>query len=236
MDYEVVLPAAGSGKRMGAGKNKLFLSLANKPILIHTLEIFQKDRNCTGIYLAVKPEEKDYIQHLLKDYKITKVKGLPNGGKERQHSVHSCLKVMNDVEIVLVHDAARPFISQQVIDRLVETAYEKGAAIAGVRAKDTMKKVQDGIIVETVDRENLWSIQTPQAFRYELLRHAEDVAEKEGFLGTDEAMLVERLGYEIHIVESNYENIKMTTKEDLLFGEAILKNRQMQKEGTSQIF
>lgn len=98
------------------------------------------------------------------------------------------------------------------------------------------EKVQDGIIVETVDRENLWSIQTPQAFRYELLRHAEDVAEKEGFLGTDEAMLVERLGYEIHIVESNYENIKMTTKEDLLFGEAILKNRQMQKEGTSQIF
>lgn len=232
MDYEVVLPAAGSGKRMRAGKNKLFLPLANKPILIHTLEVFEKDPKCTGIYLAVKPEEREYIQNLLNEYGITKVKGLPNGGEERQHSVHACLKVMKNVEIVLVHDAARPFILQSVIDRLVETAYEKGAAIAGVRAKDTMKKVRDGIIVETVERDDLWAIQTPQAFRFELLLHAEDVAEKVGFLGTDEAMLVERLGYEIHIVESSYENIKITTKEDLVFGEAILRNRQLK---TSQI-
>ncbi|MFC5559544.1 2-C-methyl-D-erythritol 4-phosphate cytidylyltransferase [Ureibacillus thermophilus] len=230
MDYEVVLPAAGSGKRMGAGTNKLFLSLADKPILIHTLEVFEKDSKCTGIYLAVKPEEREYIQRLLNEYNITKVKGLPNGGKERQHSVHACLKVMKDVDIVLVHDAARPFILQSVIDRLVETAYEKGAAIAGVRAKDTMKKVREGIIVETVEREDLWAIQTPQAFRFELLRQAEDLAEKVGFLGTDEAMLVERLGHEIHIVESSYENIKITTKEDLIFGEAILKNRQLKTE------
>lgn len=230
MDYEVVLPAAGSGKRMGAGTNKLFLSLADKPILIHTLEVFEKDSKCTGIYLAVKPEEREYIQRLLNEYNITKVKGLPNGGKERQHSVHACLKVMKDVDIVLVHDAARPFILQSVIDRLVETAYEKGAAIAGVRAKDTMKKVREGVIVETVEREDLWAIQTPQAFRFELLRQAEDVAEKVGFLGTDEAMLVERLGHEIHIVESSYENIKITTKEDLIFGEAILKNRQLKNE------
>lgn len=227
MNYEVVLPAAGSGKRMGAGKNKLFLPLMNKPILIHTLEVFQKDHQCTGIWLAVKPEERDYIQDLLKEYEITKVKGLPNGGKERQHSVHSCLKEMENVEIVLVHDAARPFITQPVIDCLVEAAYEKGAAIAGVRAKDTMKKVRDGIIVETVDRDDLWSIQTPQAFRFDLLKRAEDVAEKVGFLGTDEAMLVERLGYEVHIVESTYENVKITTQEDLVFGEAILKKRNL---------
>lgn len=227
MDYEVVLPAAGSGKRMGAGKNKLFLPLGNKPILIHTLEVFEKDQHCTGIYLAVKPEERDYIRQLLKEYGITKVKGLPNGGKERQHSVHACLKIMKEVDIVLVHDAARPFVTHSVINRLVETAYEKGAAIAGVRAKDTMKIVRNGVIVETVNRDDLWAIQTPQAFCYELLRQAEDEAEQTGFLGTDEAMLVERLGHEIHIVESSYENIKITTKEDLLFGEAILKNRQL---------
>jgi|SRR5690554_5294364 len=225
LNYEVVLPAAGSGKRMGAGMNKLFLLLANKPILIHTLEVFQNDEDCTGIWLAVKPEEREYVQELLNKYHITKVKGLPNGGKERQHSVHSCLKEMQEVEIVLVHDAARPFITLPVIDALVKTAYEKGAAIAGVRAKDTMKKVKDGVIVETVDRENLWSIQTPQAFRFDLLYEAEDVAEKVGFLGTDEAMLVERLGHQVHIVESTYENVKITTKEDLVFGEAILKNR-----------
>ena len=225
MQYEVVLPAAGSGKRMGAGQNKLFLLLANKPILIHTLEVFEQDESCTGIWLAVKPEEREYILQLLKEYRITKVKGLPDGGEERQHSVHSCIKAMNQVEIVLVHDAARPFITQEIITSLVKCAMEQGAAIAGVKAKDTMKKVRDGVIIETVDRENLWMIQTPQAFRFDILAEAEDVAEKVGFLGTDEAMLVERLGYPVHIVEASYENLKVTTKEDLVLGEAILKKR-----------
>lgn len=225
MQYEVVLPAAGSGKRMGAGQNKLFLQLADKPILIHTLLVFEQDEACTGIWLAVKDTEREYIQSIMTRYNITKIKGLPTGGAERQHSVHSCIKEMDDVEIVLVHDAARPFITEPIITELVQTAYEKGAAIAGVRAKDTMKIVREGIIKETVDRDCLWMIQTPQAFRFDLLAEAEDVAEKVGFLGTDEAMLVERLGHDVHIVESSYENVKMTTQEDLIFGEAILKAR-----------
>jgi len=225
VQYEVVLPAAGSGKRMGAGQNKLFLELLGKPILIHTLEVFEQDRNCTGIWLAVKPEERVLIQEMLVSYGISKVKGLPDGGAERQHSVHSCMKEMEQVDIVLVHDAARPFITHDIIANLVQSANDFGAAIAGVRAKDTMKKVRDGIIEETVDRESLWMIQTPQAFRFDLIVEAEDVAEKVGFLGTDEAMLVERLGHAVHIVESTYENVKMTTKEDLLFGEAILRRR-----------
>ena len=225
LQYEVVLPAAGSGKRMGAGQNKLFLQLAGKPILAHTLLVFEQDPNCTGIWIAVKDEERDVVQALLKEHRISKVKGLPTGGEERQHSVHSCIKQMKNVNIVLVHDAARPFITEPIIKQLTETAYFQGAAIAGVRVKDTMKVVRDGIIEETIDRELLWSIQTPQAFRFNLLAEAEDVAEKIGFLGTDEAMLVERLGHKIHIVESSYENVKMTTKEDLLFGEAIIANR-----------
>ena len=220
-----MLPAAGSGKRMGAGQNKLFLQLAGKPILVHTLLVFEQDPNCTGIWLAVKDKERTYIQSLLKEHHITKVKGLPTGGEERQHSVHSCIKEMQNVDIVLVHDAARPFITKPIIKQLAETAFFQGAAIAGVRVKDTMKVVRDGIIDETIDRELLWSIQTPQAFRFDLLAEAEDVAEKIGFLGTDEAMLVERLGHKIHVVESSYENVKMTTKEDLLFGEAILASR-----------
>lgn len=226
MQYEVVLPAAGSGKRMGAGQNKLFLELAGKPILVHTLSVFENDPNCTGIWVAVKDEERDFIQSLLVQHGIRKVKGLPTGGDERQHSVHSCIKKMQNVDIVLVHDAARPFITEPIIKNLAETAYFQGAAIAGVRVKDTMKVVRDGIIEETVDRELLWSIQTPQAFRFDLLKEAEDVAEKVGFLGTDEAMLVERLGHQIFVVESSYENIKITTKEDLIFGEVILANRQ----------
>ncbi|EFI66281.1 2-C-methyl-D-erythritol 4-phosphate cytidylyltransferase [Lysinibacillus fusiformis ZC1] len=226
MQYEVVLPAAGSGKRMGAGQNKLFLKLLEKPILVHTLEVFQQDPACTGIWLAVKPEERGFIQKMLEDYRITKVKGLPDGGAERQHSVHSCMKEMQQVDIVLVHDAARPFITHDIIAKLVQNAHNHGAAIAGVRAKDTMKKVSmNGIIEETVDRESLWMVQTPQAFRFELIMEAEDVAEKVGFLGTDEAMLMERLGHQVHIVESSYENVKMTTQEDLVFGEAILRKR-----------
>jgi len=230
LQYEVVLPAAGSGKRMGAGQNKLFLQLAGKPILAHTLLVFEQDTNCTGIWVAVKNEEREIIQSLLNEHRISKVKGLPTGGEERQHSVHSCIKQMKNVGIVLVHDAARPFITESIIKQLVETAYFQGAAIAGVRVKDTMKVVRDGIIEETIDRELLWSIQTPQAFRFDLLAEAEDVAEKVGFLGTDEAMLVERLGHKIHVVESSYENVKMTTKEDLLFGEAILANRMKKDE------
>lgn len=226
--YEVVLPAAGSGKRMGAGHNKLFLQLAGVPILIHTLRVFEQDQSCTGIWLAVKDEERTFIESLLTTYNIKKVKGLPTGGQERQHSVHSCIKEMHAVDIVLVHDAARPFITVPTIEQLTATAFEKGAAIAGVRAKDTMKIVREGIIKETVDRDSLWMIQTPQAFRFELIKEAEDVAEKVGFLGTDEAMLVERLGHEVHIVESSYENVKMTTQEDLIFGEAILNRRARQ--------
>lgn len=225
MRYEVVLPAAGSGKRMGAGQNKLFLTLVDKPILVHTLLVFEQDENCTGIWLAVKDEERALVQSLLAKYAITKVKGLPTGGAERQHSVHSCIKEMQAVEVVLVHDAARPFIKVPTITELTNVAYHKGAAIAGVRAKDTMKVVENGLIKETVDRDSLWMIQTPQAFRFDLLAQAEDVAEKVGFLGTDEAMLVERLGHEIHIVESSYENVKMTTQEDLIFGEAIIHRR-----------
>lgn len=226
MRYEVVLPAAGSGKRMGAGQNKLFLTLVDKPILVHTLAVFERDENCTGIWLAVKDEEREFIESLLANYHIKKVKGLPTGGAERQHSVYSCIKEMQAVEVVLVHDAARPFITIPTITQLATIAYKKGAAIAGVRAKDTMKIVEHGLIKETVDRDSLWMIQTPQAFRFDLLAEAEDVAEKVGFLGTDEAMLVERLGHDIHIVESSYENVKMTTQEDLIFGEAILNRRK----------
>lgn len=225
MQYDVILPAAGSGKRMGAGKNKLFLELLDKPIIIHTLEVFEKDKACRAIYLAVKPSERLYIKAQLQQYGITKVAAMPAGGEERQHSVYACLNEMKDTEIVLVHDAARPFIEQQTIHELVRVASENGAAIAGVRAKDTMKRVVNGLIEETIDRSSLWMIQTPQAFEFNILKIAEDDANCVGFLGTDESMLVERMGKAVHVVESSYENVKITTKEDLVFGESILNRR-----------
>lgn len=226
MEYVVVLPAAGSGKRMGAGQNKLFLKLRSIPILIHTLRVFEQDSTCTEIWLAVKPEERETIQRMLEEFNITKVKGMPNGGAERQHSVKACVQASVGANLILVHDAARPFIEPKVIKELTKCASETGAAIAGVKAKDTMKKVHNGMIEETIDRDQLWMIQTPQAFRYDILATAHKQAEQDEFLGTDESMLVERLGLPVHIVESTYDNVKMTTQEDLLIGEAILQKRE----------
>ena len=211
---------------MGAGQNKLFLELKGVPILIHTLQVFEQDPLCGYIVLATKEEERAFIEQLLVRFQITKVAAITTGGAERQHSVYACLKASPTQGIVLVHDAARPFIKQEVIHQLVQTAKERGSAIAAVRAKDTMKKVENGVIQETVDRESLWIIQTPQAFQFSLLEKAERRAQEDDFLGTDEAMLVERLGEKVYIVESTYDNVKMTTQEDLLFGEVIL-NKQM---------
>lgn len=230
MEYIVILPAAGSGKRMNAGHNKLFLKLREKPILIHTLEVFEKDVNCTGIWLAVKPEERAIIQDMLKQYHIMKVKGLPAGGEERQHSVYACIQAAgNESKLILVHDAARPFIEPSVIAELTNEAQKNGAAIAGVKVKDTIKRVKNTVIEETVDREQLWMIQTPQAFQASILINAQKQAAQDDFLGTDESMLVERLGIEVHVVESTYDNVKMTTREDLLIGEAILQKRQQEE-------
>ncbi|KXH80767.1 2-C-methyl-D-erythritol 4-phosphate cytidylyltransferase [Sporosarcina sp. HYO08] len=223
MEYTVMIPAAGSGKRMGAGMNKLFLELSNKPILVHTLLVFEQDPACAGIIIAVKREEKPQIQAMIEQFGVTKIKALVDGGEERQQSVAACLQAYDKDDIVLVHDAARPFIRRHVIGALVETAARAGAAIAGVRTKDTMKLAPEGTVEKTVDREGLWIIQTPQAFRYGILKAASDQAAAAGFLGTDESMLVERIGHPVKIVESTYDNIKMTTKEDLLFGEVLLK-------------
>ena len=227
--YTVMIPAAGSGKRMGAGYNKLFLILDGKPIIVHTLEVFEKDPACIGIILAVKPEEREEIKSMLDQFGITKVRAIVDGGTERQYSVAACIEAHADNGIVLVHDAARPFIRRSVITNLVATAKESGAAIAAVQAKDTMKIAPSGIVKETVDRDTLWIVQTPQAFQYDVLKKASNKAEVDGFLGTDESMLVERFGHPVHIVESTYDNVKMTTQEDLAFGEILLTRRQQEE-------
>lgn len=230
MNYTVVLPAAGSGKRMKADKNKLLLQLFGKPIFLYTLEVFEQDPQCEAIWLAVKAEERNIIEQYVTDYGITKVQGYAEGGMERQDSVRACLEAIPPCDVVLVHDAARPFISREVIGRLVSAAVESGAAIAGVPVKDTIKKAAAGVIQETVDRESLWMIQTPQAFTYDLILTAARSAAQDGFMGTDEAMLVERLNLPVQIIESTYENVKMTTPDDLIYGKAILESRLQEEQ------
>ena len=226
MNYHVVIPAAGMGKRMKAGKNKQFIHLKNKPVIIHTLEVFENDHNCNGIILVVHEDDIDLFKKYLSLYNISKVSSLVIGGTERQHSVYNGLKALHEDGIVLIHDGARPFITKDVIEKLVKKASQTGAAIVGVPVKDTIKSVQNEVVDYTLERSSLWAVQTPQAFRLSTIIKAHEDAKQHNFLGTDDASLVERMGEPINIVQGNYQNIKLTTPEDLLFAEAILNNRE----------
>lgn len=222
MAYQVILPAAGKGKRMGAGKNKLFIELNGIPVFIHTLRVFDQDDRCSEIFLAIHPDDREEMNSYINKYAIQKKITLVLGGAERQHSVNNALQEIQGESIVLVHDAARPFIQKSLIDKLVQSAEHNGASVLAVPVKDTIKKVENGIVIETVERSSLWAVQTPQAFRVSLLLKAHAFAKENDFLGTDDASLVEFLGEKVAIVEGDYNNIKLTTPEDLSFAYAIL--------------
>ncbi|MCM3125723.1 MULTISPECIES: 2-C-methyl-D-erythritol 4-phosphate cytidylyltransferase [unclassified Mesobacillus] len=226
MPYQVIIPAAGQGKRMGAGKNKLLLTLEATPILIHTLKVFEADPECSGIILAIHPDDEQEFKSLLNEYGIHKVSSLVTGGQERQDSVYNGLMAVSSRDgIVLVHDAARPFIKIETIHKLVDVASKDGGAIVAVPVKDTIKKAANNQVSETVERSSLWSVQTPQAFRVSVLLEAHNKAAREQFIGTDESSLVERIPHPVSIIEGDYDNIKLTTPEDLYFAEAILRKR-----------
>ncbi|MFP3511638.1 2-C-methyl-D-erythritol 4-phosphate cytidylyltransferase [Peribacillus sp. SIMBA_075] len=224
MFYEVVIPAAGQGKRMKAGKNKLFIELSGIPIIVYTLRVFEEDSDCRGIILSINPAEKDYFSQLISKYGLKKVKKLVMGGKERQQSVYNGLQHAGE-EIILVHDGARPFIDLGQISELTTSASLHGGAVIAVPVKDTIKKAANKKVLETVERSSLWAVQTPQAFRVSILKRAYEEAEAEAFLGTDDASLLERINEQVVIIEGNYDNIKITTQEDLYFAEAILHKK-----------
>ncbi|ADU28382.1 2-C-methyl-D-erythritol 4-phosphate cytidylyltransferase [Evansella cellulosilytica] len=227
-NYQVVIPAAGQGKRMNAGKNKQFLLINQIPLLIHTLRVFEEDLLCDKIILVVNKEEIEQMKRLTSQYAIKKVEKIVVGGSERQESVYEGLKAVQGNPIVLVHDGARPFIKQPIIDALVDSVMKRGASIVATPVKDTVKQVSKEYIHHTVDRTSLWAAQTPQAFRHEQILRAHEHAVKVGYTGTDDASLLEHNGEKVYIVPGDYENIKITTPEDLIFGEAIIKSR---KEG-----
>jgi 2-C-methyl-D-erythritol 4-phosphate cytidylyltransferase len=229
-NYYVVIPAAGQGKRMNAGKNKQFLLIDKIPLLIHTLRVFEEDLLCKGIVIVVNKDEEESIRSLVKKYKIKNVIHIVVGGEERQQSVYCGLQKIDGNPIVLIHDGARPFIQLEDVHHVVKTTDAKGAAVIAVPVKDTVKLVDDNEIVQTVDRSALWSAQTPQGFHLEEIKNAHKKAAHEGFVGTDDASLMEYLNRPVAIVEGNYENLKITTPEDLLFAEAIIKKR---KEATN---
>ncbi|KHF39051.1 2-C-methyl-D-erythritol 4-phosphate cytidylyltransferase [Halalkalibacter okhensis] len=226
MEYRVVIPAAGQGKRMKAGKNKQFLELNGQPLIVHTIRLFQEDSWCDQVVLVANREELEIMNELAKKHSLSKVT-VVEGGEERQHSVRNGLSSILADSIVLVHDGARPFVPRDVIHALVQKAAEMGAVTAAVPVKETIKRVLSKRVVNTLKREELWTIQTPQAFQLSLIKEAHEKAQAAAMLGTDDASLVEWLGHEVAIVEGDYQNIKLTTPEDLLFAEAIFKEREM---------
>lgn len=222
MQYKVIIPAAGSGSRMGAGFNKLFLKIKNSPIIELTIKIFGEDKRCDEIILPIKEAEKNLFESLNLPSFIKQKITFVQGGSERQESVYNGLVSIKDTEsLVLVHDGARPFVTNDVIERILVKMSEQQAVICAVPMKDTIKKVIDHKVVETIDRSTLWGVQTPQAFTYKCLIQAHQKAIQSGFLGTDDASLVEWNGHMVSVVNGDYNNIKVTTKEDLFFAETI---------------
>ncbi|MTH55153.1 2-C-methyl-D-erythritol 4-phosphate cytidylyltransferase [Bacillus mangrovi] len=225
MNYEVVIPAAGQGKRMNAGKNKQFIELEGKPVIAHTIEVFEADPSCTGIILVINEAEHGEFMEMIQRFSFSKVKKLAGGGAERQESVYNGLKHAS-TDIVFVHDGARPFIENPVLKELAAAAELDGAATLAVPVKDTIKRVENGEVLETVERSSLWAVQTPQAFRLSAILKAHEDAVVHHYQGTDDASLIERMNQKVTVVTGSYANLKLTTPEDLLIAEAILKQRK----------
>lgn len=221
----VVIVAAGTGSRMNMGINKQFIKLEGKEIIAYTIEKFYNNSNIEDIVVVVKEDESEFFKReILDKYNFKNVK-IAYGGKERQDSVYNGLKLLDEkCDVVLIHDGARPFVSDKIIDKSIEEAKEHKAIVVGVPVKDTIKVIDnDKNIVDTPNRSVLWAVQTPQTFDYNILIDAYKDAFKNKFYGTDDAMLVERIGYKVKMLEGSYNNIKITTQEDLNIGSQILR-------------
>ncbi|WHY18992.1 2-C-methyl-D-erythritol 4-phosphate cytidylyltransferase [Paenibacillus sp. G2S3] len=221
----VVIVAAGRGTRMGTVESKQYLLLQGKPIIVHTLEVFQQHELISEIVLVTGKEDIERCREWIQLYKLDKVKAIIPGGSERQHSVHKGLLKLT-TPWVMVHDGVRPFVQPNEIEACYERAKLIGASVLAVPVKDTIKQVDnEGKVLSTPDRRSLWAIQTPQTFRLSELLDAYTAAERDGFLGTDDSSLAERAGIPVSVVEGSYRNIKITTPEDLDFAEFTERNR-----------
>jgi 2-C-methyl-D-erythritol 4-phosphate cytidylyltransferase len=214
---------------MGGPVPKQFLSIGGQPLIVHSLRTLQASSAIDAIVLAVPQADIAYCQSdIVEAHHFTKVIKVVAGGQERQDSVRHALAVVDDqVEIVIVHDAVRPFLTERMLEEVVTAARTNGAAIIALPVRDTVKQVGAGhVIKRTVDRRPLWLAQTPQAFRREWLQEAHRKAEAEGMASTDDAFLIEWMGRPVMVVEGNGENIKVTRPEDMVIGEAILASRE----------
>jgi 2-C-methyl-D-erythritol 4-phosphate cytidylyltransferase len=234
-----IVPAAGSGKRFHSKKDKTFQKLGKKPLLIWSLKLLEAIKEIGEIIPVIKKKDMEYAQTMFEEYRLRKIKKIAPGGKERQNSVYSGLKLLGDKNsFVLIHDGVRPLVDKKIIENLIQ---QMSAAlrnkercdgiILGVPVKETIKEVQSAgvkgdkkiFVKKTLKRNILWAIQTPQIFPYRSIMKAYARAMDEGFYATDDAALVERYGGIIKIIKGSYRNIKVTTPEDIAVAEALQK-------------
>ena len=211
---------------MGGAVRKQYLSLGGVPLLVLSLKVLEKVSDIREIILAVPESDRDYCWHeIVNPFKLEKVTQVVAGGRRRQDSVrHGLLAIVQHPDFVLVHDGVRPFIDSVFVEKVIIGAEQHGAAVAARPIHDTVKRVGIGnLIQETISREGLWQIQTPQVFRYDWLVQAHQQAEKEGWDVTDDASLIERQGHPVSVVEGTVVNIKITRPDDLCLGEAVLQ-------------
>lgn len=223
----VLIAAAGMGNRMRSEVNKPYIFLKGRPVLAWTIEKFEKSSLIDEIIIIAQKNEIDYcIDEVVNKYNFSKVTKVIEGGKERQDSVYKGILALNEkTDIVLSHDGARPFVSIDLIEKTIKEIETKDGAILAVPVTDTIKQVKNStnIVEETPIRSRLWAAQTPQTFKKDVLIKAYERAIEEGFLGTDDSSLVERIGGEVAIVEGSYSNIKLTTPEDLILAKSLIK-------------
>ncbi len=233
MKLAVVIPAAGSSARMLAGVNKVFIEIAGKPILIHTLENIAKCEHVGMVYVVVGAQDLEPTKELLTKYQADYPEiawQVLAGGSERQYSVFSALRLLKpNITHVAVHDGARPFISKEIFSQCVAVAQVTNAAIVAVPCKDTIKRVAEQFVSSTLERNCLYAAQTPQVFTKDLLLQAYEQAKKDGFLGTDDASLVERLGVRVAVVTGDYRNLKITTPDDLVIARAFMQSGEHER-------
>lgn len=225
MKVHVLIPAAGSGSRIGGDTRKQYLELGDQPILAHTLARLALSPQISAIHLVVP--ESDVVScraELVERYHLEKIGSVIAGGEERQDSVRNGLEACGaeDQDVILIHDGVRPFFPQEQIGPLVQLASVEGAALLAIPAQDTIKEVFDGRVRSTLDRSLLWQVQTPQAFRCERIRDAHRRAYASGYVGTDDASLIEWCGWPVAVLPGHPHNIKITTPADLALARALL--------------
>lgn len=222
----VVIPAAGMGKRMNNNINKQYIKLEGKEVLARTVEKFNNNKFIDEIIVVARADEVEFCkENIINRYGFDKVKSIISGGNERMNSVYNGLKkVKKDCNIVLIHDGARPFITDKIIKQSIDETIKFDSTVVGVKVKDTIKIVDNNNkVIDTPDRDYIWAVQTPQTFKYDIIMGCYDKAISENIKVTDDSMIAEKYGYSVKMILGDYNNIKITTPEDLLFGEKILK-------------